>query len=1383
MVSLACPVQGESSQNRRHSPVGPRHVKGWPVILGNRIAHTPAIADINGDGSDEVAVGLRDGRIFLLEGDGRILPGWPQVAENEVRHSPLFIDLDEDDELEILGACMNGFLYAWRKDGSTLPNWPVNIHHAPASAPQIVPFRSEKDFCILVACGNGTVYLLDRMGNSLQGWPKHAARIRADGYDCYPVQWADLDRDGIPEILVLTYDNAILHVWRLNGENYPGFPLAYDRRGVGIAVNNRHNPTHIAFTTNYEIITLDSSGSQVFRFTLPDDDDRFFTSPAFISIETDTSENREIISAGTVRGKAYLVDDNGHLLPEWPVQLGGFIYGLTESQMRCSICCAPQAWDADDDGELDILVASSDQHLYCFDLEGKMLQGWPLTLDDQIKAGPIFAQLDGLDGKEMVVGQFGEAIFAYHLNQKSPARSVTQQHDKDLYSSKEWPKSYFIVSAAITIMLVLHFYLVRRRQIDAQYRHRLGVGSWLLIVFVAALIVVRAILFAYELRHYADIKARMYKIEPIVEHVLAKDQARVQELTEDLAAALDSCDVFRGRDQIQILYQMERLADRYRLDYKHFGLMITDEQGRTIQALGLARGWIHLHDLNLPATGTTKLIVLGDIPVHVGCTPLGAGNLSGHFFLFSSLLNNLPYTLSDATGFSTHIRLRNRTLAWGGRPPVSGVQVWPWLGFIEPARTIPIPTPTSDTQISLRLAAEDFPRSSSAWIDPILIIALLFLFYVFVLRNYHLAGIKQNGWWLLLFAVIYALGWILFSQQDLIQRPVPFAGHIIEFFLHLMGLTWILFALHGLAGRRRGRRLSAVLIGSYLIVSLLPLLLVLFITTRVIQQTQRRVMQNIITELEDRAENLTISYMASYPFLNNLRSGAKALLDQPTEAGYLNFVSDNQYLFTYDYPSAYITLSVSDASNPTRQFTGFSWRAPRTQKFFSPLPNWMEKRNQKGIFVDGGRAVARATRTIHFQGLEAFLISHIPFDKAILSNLEEKLRILPFLPKVRLQAAWLTSKPDIDRSAGWILPLRTKLVLPARDWRTGAPRWIVYQASAFLPAGREMWSVLSTLILLAFLPLALSFWGAYFTFQRTVRPLTRLLTGIRRVGTGDLEYRLADSGQTEIAVAARAFDKMTVSLKTKIQELAEKKKIEEISELKSSFISMVSHDLKTPLASIKGASENLLAELAGPVTNRQRKYLEMIISSSENLKQMIVDLLDLSHIESGQLILNLESLDLKREVDNVLRSVQPLLDEKKMATSINVRAGDTRLKADRTRLWQILSNVISNSIRYSPNEKQIRIVIEDVQAIQTGDRGGIQTSIIDQGPGFPEEERTRLFEPFYSRPAGPKGKRGAGLGLAIVKQLVELHGGKVSIANQDEGGACFNFTLPQGDIE
>jgi signal transduction histidine kinase len=406
------------------------------------------------------------------------------------------------------------------------------------------------------------------------------------------------------------------------------------------------------------------------------------------------------------------------------------------------------------------------------------------------------------------------------------------------------------------------------------------------------------------------------------------------------------------------------------------------------------------------------------------------------------------------------------------------------------------------------------------------------------------------------------------------------------------------------------------------------------------------------------------------------------------------------------------------------------------------------------------------------------IVSHIPIDDSVLDELEERLRILPFLPRVHLEPVWLESTTERRRPAGLYIPYSSELVIQARGWYSGKPRLVVYRASMYIPSGREMARVLIPVMLLILLPLGLSFWGAYTTFRRLARPLTNLLAGIRRVGQGDLEYRLGETGESEIGMAARSFDAMAASLEETISELAEKQKVEEVSELKSHFISMVSHDLKTPLSSIRGAAENILEEVAGPVTDRQRTYLEMILKSSGDLTAMITGLLDLSRIESGRLILDIEPLDLRHEVENLLDSIDPLLERKGIKGLLTVDVKDTIVRGDRARIWQILNNIVSNAVRYSPRGGMIEIRIVNIPIDETAGRRMLQVSVRDEGPGIPPEDMSRLFEPFFYSSSGKSGSHGAGFGLAIVKQLVELHGGSVSMRNSRTGGAVLSFTLP-----
>lgn len=1377
-VSLL-PTPTVSTAYASRYPVGPRLVRGWPVILGSGVDTRPSVADLDGDGSDELAVSVMDGRVFLLDGRGRSLPGWPQCTDNLIFWSPLLDDINDDGEFEIVAVSRDGYAHAWRTDGTRLPGWPVDMGDMPVSSAQLVRPRSGKEPSILVASSDGNVHLLYPNGDSRPGWPQYGGDQSSSPYDTFPVGSADLDGDGMPEILFLSGREAVLHAWDIDGTECPGFPQTLGNRGLGIAIDSESDSTRIACSTSREVVVLDAHGRHIMHLPSPRNDDVFYTAPCFMSSGSSSGKDCDLIGAATHGGAVCVWNREGVPLPGWPVQLGGFIFGIHREKEYFTVHYPPQAWDVDGDGVPEILEGSDDQHLYCFDLSGRPAPGWPLTLDDGIRGGLSFAQLDGVGRKELVVGQSGETLFAFHVDRPGQAQEAAVGSSADLFTSAEWPPAYFAVAGAVLLLLLLltYRYFQANKTAGGGYRH--GTGAKTVPAIIAVVLMARAVIFAGELRHYREAKHWLREAEASVQQVLADERSSANKMAGDLAAELRSREGLDLNDSIQLRYSLERIADQRRLDYEYTGIMLADGSGGVVQALGLARGWTHVDSLGLSIDRETGPIMLGETPVCVGESPIRLGQSSGRLYFFSSLLNTFPQSVGTATGVSVHLQLGGRTVAWAGTPPSRSSCTCPWIGIVEPTRSLVLSGDRAESALSIGLAVEDFTGTSTGWMDLIIVLLIPVLYFSISRRRQGDQRPILRWWWPLLVVIAYSAGVLLLSHGGVFRRPVPFAGHSLELLLHLLGLSALAVILSEVVGAGRVRRLSFTVLTSYLVVGILPLGLGILIAIVLLQQAQSQVLRDKVSDLEERADNMVMAYVGSMTFRGNLHKVVPQIMERPSETRWFDFVAEYHLLFTYDLPTAYLTLWGQDRTDPDKYFSGFSWRTPRTDKFFARRPEWTWGENQKGLFLDGAKCTVRAMRTLRTTRYEINMVSHVPVDRAIVNNLEEHLRILPILPRVRLEPAWLAATDDTDQPPGLRLPFMTKLVLPARDWNTGAPRWVVYHASAFLPAGREMWTVLAAMVLLAMLPLALSFWGAYSTYQRTVRPLTRLLTGIKRVETGDLEYRLGDTGHTEIASAARAFDRMADSLERNVRELAEKKKVEEVSELKSYFLSMVGHDLKTPLASIKGAAENVLTELAGPVTDRQRAYLEMILSSTDNLQKIIADLLDLSQIESGHLTLQMETLDMTREAENVLRSVRPLLDERSLEARISATSSETKVLADRTRLWQIVNNLVSNAVRYSPDGGRIDVLIEDGAGPASGEGGLLRVTVRDQGPGVPEEGVSRLFEPFYARPAGPKGKHGAGLGLAIVKNLVELHGGKVSYESSQDGGASFSFTLPK----
>jgi signal transduction histidine kinase len=1365
-----------------HTPAGPRPVDGWPVILGNSIRYAPAIADVDGDGRDEVAVGIRDGRVFLLGGDGHPLPGWPQETDSWVFRSPLLDDVDGDGQFEIVAMTFDGFIYQWRVDGSPVPGWPLDLRAAPVSSPQLIRVGPGAERRILAAAGTDRIFLLLPDGSNHPGWPKTVADTTALSIDdMHPTAHADLDGDRSAEILHLSSRNAVLRAWRSDGSDYPGFPRSIgEDMGLGLALDDEVRPSLIACTTLSHLFVFDTQGKLLYTRDPLDDGDRFAASPYFISSGDSSHPAMDRIFAGSKQGAMYLWDREGRLLPGWPVRLGGFIYGVYGKKTADAVYGPPLTVDADGDGALELIVGSFNHHLYCLEFDGRLVPGWPETVEDAIIGAMAFAQLDGSGGKELVVGQIGETMFAFHLGPPPEARIDVAPPGRKLRGSTEWAPEYSVVAAIIALMALL---LVRHLRVEYARAGVGGADGWtratLFILF--SVLVVRVGYYVDDIRRYKEAGDRMAAVEPVARGILDDERRDVRRMADELAADLDSSIANESKTPLGLLPHLERLADHYRFDYRFKGLLAADAAGDPIVGIGLARGWSDLDVLGIGAGGAAGPILLEETPVFVqeSSRGIGSGPDSLRLFLFSSLLATVPDEIADATGFSAYLRLEDRTLAWGGAALSLTPGVRPRADRTQPSRDISILDAPGEPRLSIRLAMENFDRPFTEGMAVVIVLLAPFLYLFLSVRRIAFERVRMSWWWIPLFVAAYAAGIVVFRSGVAEARHVSLAARSLETILHAAGMLGLVVAARNIAHSGTSKRLDVALLGSYLLVGLIPIAVIITFMAAFIHDSQYRHVQGAIDDLTDRADNLAISYTGRYNFLRMLDDTGLRLFGRPPETGWLNFVEENHQLFTYDLPTSFLTLWAYDRSDPDRYYTGFSYRAPRKDKLYSTTPAWMGGENQKGLFLDNGTPVIRALRAVRTRSVEARICGHIPLDEETLGSIEKQLHIVPFLPYVRLEPSWPESTRGRSLRPGWrLLHFSSDVILRARDWNTGAPRWIAYRVHIYLPPGRERWFYVVPLFLLLLLPLGLSVWGAYSTFQRTVQPLRRLLGGIRRVEQGDMEFRLMDTGESEIALAAQSFDKMAESLEGKIGELAEKRKVEEISRLKSHFISMVSHDLKTPLASIKGAAENILEELAGPVSDRQRTYLEMILKSSDNLQQMISNILDLSRIESGHMSLNVEVLDVKRETEHILRFIRPLLEEKNLKARIVVEAKDTAIAADRTRLWQIINNVMSNAIRYSPRGGLIDILVEDSRGGDAAPNPMLTVTITDEGPGVAEDDRERIFEPFYTRSSEAAGAHRAGLGLTIVKQLVELHGGAVSVTNSAQGGASFTLTLP-----
>lgn len=235
----------------------------------------------------------------------------------------------------------------------------------------------------------------------------------------------------------------------------------------------------------------------------------------------------------------------------------------------------------------------------------------------------------------------------------------------------------------------------------------------------------------------------------------------------------------------------------------------------------------------------------------------------------------------------------------------------------------------------------------------------------------------------------------------------------------------------------------------------------------------------------------------------------------------------------------------------------------------------------------------------------------------------------------------------------------------------------------------------------------------------------------------------------------------------------------EVDRLKSEFVATVSHELRTPMTSIRGYTDVLLMGAAGALNENQAHFLNIIKSNTERLNILVNDLLDVSRIESGQVTLSPQALDLRELAEDVIEDVLRRSQEenKPMALSLNAPRKLPPVYGDMERVRQVLSNLVFNAYHYTPENGTITVHIHPLN----GDVNQVQVDVEDNGVGIAREDQERIFERFY-RGEHPLvlATPGTGLGLSIVKQIVEMHKGRIWMKSSGipGEGSTFSFTLP-----
>ena len=285
-------------------------------------------------------------------------------------------------------------------------------------------------------------------------------------------------------------------------------------------------------------------------------------------------------------------------------------------------------------------------------------------------------------------------------------------------------------------------------------------------------------------------------------------------------------------------------------------------------------------------------------------------------------------------------------------------------------------------------------------------------------------------------------------------------------------------------------------------------------------------------------------------------------------------------------------------------------------------------------------------------------------------------------------------------------------------------------------------------------------------FRRLTKRLRGMQNVVSKFEAGNYDARMDDDARDEVGMLATCFNRMADTLVDTMEELRQ------ADRMRRELIANVSHDLRSPLASIQGYLETLQIKDGTLGPQERQRYVETALKNAQRLNALVSELFELSKLESEQVEPSPEPFSVAELVQDVAVQYQTQADAKGVDLQANLPEGHARVEADIGLVERALSNLIDNAIHYTPEGGRVTIGVER-------EAGGVQLRVSDTGPGIPEDDLPHIFERFYRvDKSRDRSSGGAGLGLAIAYKIIELHGEQLEVESTVGDGTTFQFRLP-----